>query len=335
MPSDARTDLVFERLAPAIERFRSTVVSTAEEVRGFLGSRVSEDGGGARREAVSLGKFAAGRIDYDRFAVLTTAEGADDPATLEKVEKSLDILRMISTAEADLFHVRLKSGERLRDRVASRLAEIGRGFAAARVAGRATMGSLNAGSDEVQLAPLGFERWNGTERKLAPPLVVELDGTDLHAGDLVDYLDGSMKIILVVNGPMAPAPLVRLITPSTFVLQTADATGLDRFMEASGPAVAALVAGGAALFVHDPLGGPSVAERIELLEVPEKNPKKPLGGFSAWQQTEELELLKALARQPEGGAEAGDPGASASVAENPVDKLAAWLLNQADLKNLE
>ena len=41
-------------------------------------------------------------------------------------------------------------------------------------------------------------------------------------------LDGREKIVLVVRGTVAPAPLARCITPGTLVLQTADGTGLDR-----------------------------------------------------------------------------------------------------------
>lgn len=333
MPSDPRIEIAFKHLAPAIDRFRSTVVSAAEEVRGYLASREAGAGGG--KAAVGLGQFAAGRIDYDRFAGLLTATGVEDPATLKTVEKALDILRLISAAENDLFHVRVKPGGRLREAVANRLAEIGRGFAAARVAGKATLGSLNSGSGGDQLALLSFERWNGAERKLAPPLVVEVGGADLHTGGLVEFLDGSLKIVLVVGGPAAPAPLSRLITPGTLVLQTADAVDLHRVTEAAGPAVAALMPPGAARFVHDPLGGAAPWERLTLLEVPAGKPKKPVGGISVWQQVEELAQLEALARRPGAGDVAEDAAAAAAVTESPVDKLAAWLLSQADLKNLD
>lgn len=334
MPSDARIEVALEHLSAAIDGFRSTVASTAEEVRGYLSSRQTDTRPPESKAAVGLGKFAAGRIDYDRFAALMTADGPEDPATLAMVEKAFDVLRTISAAESDLFHVRVKPGTSLNEAVAGRLAQIGRGFAAARLASRVTVGSANSGSDNKAVTPLAFERWTAAERKLAPPLVVEVDGADLHAGSLAQFLDGAVKILLVVHVPMAPAPLVRLITPSTFVLQTAEDSGLASFVDADGPAVAALVSKGTARFVHDPKGGPSTWERIELLEVPETKPNKAVGGTSVWQQAEELEQLKALARRPEavGGAEVG---AAATVAENPVDKLAAWLLSQADLKNLD
>lgn len=333
MPSDPRIEIAFQRLSPAIDRFQSTVVAAAEEVRGYLAGREASAGGATA--AVGLGQFAAGRIDYDRFAGLLTATGVEDPATLKTVEKALDILRLISTAEKDLFHLRVKAGGRLHDSVASRLAEIGRGFAAARVAGKATMGSLNSGSSGDLLAPLAFERWNTAERKLAPPLIVEVAGADLRAGELVEFLDGSLKIVLVVSGPAAPAPLARLITPGTLVVQSIDGAGLERLVDAPGPAVAALMPSGAARFVHDPLAGMAAWERMTLLEVPAERPRKPVDGISAWQQTEEVEQLEALARRPGAGVETEAGAAAATVRENPVDKLAAWLLSQADLKNLD
>ena len=54
------------------------------------------------------------------------------------------------------------------------------------------------------------------------------------------------------------------------------------------------------------------------------------------QQSEELLQLKALSGQigvaaPREAAAVGMPASSS----DPVDKLAAWLLNQADLKDLE
>lgn len=334
MPSDPRIEVALEHLRPLIDAFRSTVVSTAEEVRGYLASRQSDERSASRNVAVGLGQFASGRIDYDRFAAFLTTDSPDDPATLARVEKAYDVLRTISAAETDLFHLRVKPGSRLREAVAGRLAQIGRGFAAARLAGQAQTGSLNSGSDDKLLAPLGFERWTGAERKLAPPLVIEVDGADLHGGDLIEFLDGSLKLVLVVHPPMSPAPLVRAITPSVVVLQTRDATGLERFVKAGGPAVAALVPSGAACFIHDPMRGLEIWERLEVLELPGSKPKAGLGGLSLWQQFEELEQLQALARRPEGQpAEAG--ATLATAPENPVDKLAAWLLSQADLKDLD
>ena len=337
MPSDPKIEIALRALAGPIERYRSAVVTTVEEVRGYLQTQQSQQSAGLSAVAAGLGQFAGGRIDFERFAHFTSDGGSEDLGTLKKVEKAFDILRVLAAGEDDLFHVKLKPGGRLRDAVAGRMAEIGRGFAAARVAGMATTGRLGSDNESGLLDPLGFERWNELERRLAPALLVELDGADLHAGDLAEFLDGAVKIVLVVLGETAPAPLVRLITPSTFVVQTASEQGLDRFAQFEGPGVAALVGEGTAQFIHDPTRGEHPWERIELLHVPEKGPKQRLGGMSKEQQKAELEQLLALAQAP--GAEAAAEGAAAEAAApagtvaSQVDKLAAWLLSQADLSN--
>ncbi|MGD2153252.1 MAG: hypothetical protein PVG79_08265 [Gemmatimonadales bacterium] len=335
MPSDSRIEAALRALAGPIERYRSAVVTTVEEVRGYLASHRPDEDRGDGNAAARLGVFAVGRIDVERFMSVLVDEGPEEPERLRKVEEAFEVLNSISTGDDSLFHIKLKKGARLRDAVAGRWAEIGRGFAAARLAGTATAGKLSANGAKGQLEPLGFERWSPTERQLAPPLVVELDGADLHAGDLAEFLDGNVKIALVVSGEMAPAPLVRLITPSTFVLQTADDTGLDRFADAEGPAVAALVPASAARFIHDPAAGSSPAQRLGLIGLPEKPPKHAVGGTSVRQQLDELEQLKMLAGEPvaeEAEGEAVAPVARPVAAK--VDKLAAWLLSQADLSDV-
>lgn len=335
MPSDERMDTALRALAGPIEKYRSAVITAAEEVRGYLSSHASKGEGDDESVAAGLGRFAAGVIDVDRFSsLLENNAAAGDPATLEKVEGAYKILSDIAVGGDDVFRIELRSGARLRDAIGERWAEIGRAFAAARVAGMATVGSLNSRNDKL-LGPLSFERWNRAERQLAPPLVVELEGADLHAGDLAEFLDGKVKIALVVKGEAPPAPLVRLITPATFVLQTDGATGLDRFGEFDGPAVAALVPEGCARFVHDPDRGPELWERIEVAFIPEAVAGHPIGGLSTWQMAEELHQLRSLQVASAAAAERGDATAAGGVvADSPVDKLAAWLLSQADLDDL-
>jgi len=337
MPSDPRVEIALRALASSIEGYRSAVVTAVEEVRGYLASHQSKSRGGSSGVAASLGQFGAGHIDIERFSNLVQNGSTQDAGSFRKVEKAFDILRVIAAGEEDLFQVRVKSGARLRDVVAARMAEIGRAFAAARVAGLATAGRLDPSTDNGLLDPMSFERWNEAERRLAPPLVVEVEGADLHAGDLAEFLDGRVKVVLVVHGESAPAPLVRLITPTTFVLQTASENGLERFSSFEGPAVAALVPESAAQFVHDPARGKNAWQRVELVNVPEKPPKQRVGGMSVRQQKEELEQLLSLATGPGVGAstEVSAGAAGAPAAGSPVDKLAAWLLNQADLSNVD
>lgn len=329
MPSEERIAVALKALTEPIEKFRSALVTTTEEVRGYLASHSADQKTQDGAASAGLGTFAAGRIDLERFAaVVSDKQKPDDPESLKKVEKAFDALSSATSGGDELFHLKVKSGARLRDAVAGRFAEIGRAIAAARIAGLAQLGALNGKADDL-LQPLGFDGWNTGERQLAPPLVVELDGAELHGEDLADFLDGSVKIVLLVNGEASPAPLVRLITPSTFVMQTSDEAELEKFAAAAAPAVAALMPTSAARFVHDPAAGALLQERLTVSQMPQKPPRKKLGGKSAPQQKEELDQLQALAaaRETDLPVEASAPAATMTS----VDKLAAWLLSNTDL----
>ena len=333
MPSEERVEIAFKALFAPIEKYRSAIATTAEEVRGFLATHRGDDASDDIAIAAELGGFAAGRIDMDRFANLVSeSREEEDPDTIRKVEKAFDVFRKITSDGDDQFYLKLKPGTRLRDAVAGRLSEIGRGFAAARIVRLAALGALTDGQADDLLEPLGFEAWNTGERQHSPPLVVELDGAALNAADLVDFLDGNVRIVLLVNGDAPPAPLVRLITPSAFVLQTTDAKDLDRFGAAEPPAVAALMPPGAACFVHDPSRGDHLGERLEIFALPEKPPRRKLGGTSGRQQKEELEQLRALAQLT--GTETARSSLAPATEAKSVDKLAAWLLAQTDLSNI-
>jgi hypothetical protein len=324
MPSDEWMEIALRALAGAVEKYHSAVVTTAEEVRGYLASHQPANERRGEAVAVGLGNFAAGRIDIDKFSVLAGDSGAADPALIEKVEGAYKILSEIASGGDGIYRVDVRPGGRLGDAVANRLSDVGRAFAAGRVAGMATKGSLNAGNNDRQLGPLDFEVWNSAERQVAPPLAVEIDGADVRAGELAEFLDGNVKIVLVVRGDSSPAPLVRLISPSVFVAQTSDEAGLDHFAEYEGPAVAAIVPESAARFVHDPTAGQGPWDRLEVSYVPEDAPKRPVGGISIRQQIDELEQLKALAScagqaptAAEGEERSGEPDADPGFGRDP------------------
>ena len=141
-------------------------------------------------------------------------------------------------------------------------------------------------------------QWNGAERPWAPPLVIEVEGQDLRPASLAELLEGGQKIVLVVNGPAAPAPLVRLITPGVTVIQTDDPAELSALGAVDGPGIAALMPEGARSSCTSPGGeGAERASDRELL--PEKEPKRALGSISAFQQTEELRQLASLTASAE------------------------------------
>ncbi len=331
MPSDARIAHAVRALAAPIEHYCSAVATTLEEVRGYLAAHRSGTDGRAAQLKAELGRFAEGRIDVNKLAVVLGEEQALDPAALRDMERAVETLAAIAIAGESLFHVEVAPAGDVTSAVAARLAQAGRAFAAARMATRASrrQGSPETSSDAA-LDAFAFSRWNTGERRLAPPLVVSVRGGDLRAGGLADFLDGGLKIVLVVEGECAPAPLARLITPNTLVIQTDNAEGLDRLASWPGPAVAALVPASAARFVHDPAGGAETWRRLTLQHLPE-TPRAAVGGLSPAQQAEDLRQLTALATAPTLSPPAAAMAGDTPPTTDPVDRLAAWLLQQANL----
>lgn len=336
MPSDKRVALAMEALAPKRDAFRSALGNTVEQVQGFLDGHRSSHNGGTGKFAAELGPFAAGRIDVERLSALFSSEVSLDTLTVETIAQARDTMAELTQRNSDLFLVDVKPGGCLHDAVEQALEEVGRAFGAVRIFELTRSGSLQGNEHARSLGAFPFERWSRGERRMAPPLVVTVDGNDLAATGLAEFLDGSQKIVLVVRGACAPAPLVRLITPGVFVMQTADPAELARLAAFEGPGIAALVPESAARFVHDPAAGSETWQRLSLIHVPDKEPKQSLGGLSGFQQAQEVRQLVALAQQPAAVTTvAREAAAGAAPLSDPVDKLAAWLLTQADLSQVE
>lgn len=330
MQSDADLEPILRTLAGPIEAFRSALALTAEQVRGFLASR-RPGGSGGTAEDPRLGEFAKGRIDIERFEALLAGEPAVDALALARIEDAHEVLRDIEAQGAHIAVVHAEPGGDLRATVARALATIGRAFGAARVFELARGGRFRDADHSSFLDTFPFQRWSRAERLLGPPLVVHVNGPGLRAEPLAEFLDGAVKIVLKVAGEPPLVPLVRLITPGTFVLQTKDGSGLDRFAAYTGPGIAAVVPDGTATFVHDPREGPDPSDRIRIGELPGAG-RLPRGGRSVRQEAEERRQLEAMATRPP----APPPmvtAAAAGAAAAPADRLAAWLLAQADLKD--
>jgi hypothetical protein len=278
---------------------------------------------------VELGPFAGNRIDADRFAAVFGARRELPAPTRERLEQAVAILRTAGERGDDLFTVALAPGNSLGRAVGEALAEAGRGFGAALAVDLLRGGRFDDSEHARLFGPLDFHDWTRTERRYAPPLVVRVAGADLHAGALADFLDGREKLVLVVDGPCPPAPLVRLITPGTLVLQTVDGAGLDQLGSSEGPAIAALVPDGVATFLHQPRGGREPWQRLSIWQVPDA-PRRAVGGISVWQMQEDLRQLEALAAAPI-GAPLPAEAATGVEADDAVDRLAGWLLKQSDL----
>ena len=330
MPSDER---IFEALQRPLDAFHSALAATIESLRANL-EEETDAAEGAPTIGADLGAFAAGRIDASRFEALAQRDVvAVEPATKDRVRQAFEVLKQLAARKNGLFRVNVESGASLVLTVQGALAEIGRAYGAARVVDLSRTGRYHDEEHAAWLQAYPFARWNAAERSIAPPLVVHVDAEDLRAEGLADVLDGAAKVVLVVRGDAPPAPLARLVTPGVFVQQARSESELDKFGAWQGCGVAAVLEhGDVATFLHDPDAGATPAECLTIDALPKERPTRALGGWSAWQLEEGLKHLESLSSA------AGIPlvgGDADEVPSDPVDKLAAWLLTQADLEGLE
>ncbi|NNF12122.1 MAG: hypothetical protein HKN72_02795 [Gemmatimonadetes bacterium] len=369
MPSEAvmdrTTDLTgraLDSLKGRIDAFHAAVAAAEREVAAEVLRRTGEEDVKGEQALIELGPFAVGRIDPDRFAQLLGV--AEAPLTSEAVDV-LSRANSILTgfrAEPERHVVDVEPGGDLRDAVKAALADFGRAYGAARAVELARAGTFDEVAHGHLLGPLPFRLWHRAERQLAPPLIVRVRGEDCLPVGLGEFLDGNLVLVLIAGGPTTPAPLSRLITPGTFVMQTADPESLSRLAETEHPGVAILFdedRPGQAHFVHDPDAGEATWGRLTVDRMPSEAEVGRGRRVPMW--VEEVEHLRALAEAPpapvstpgtpsvavpdavpqERRAAATKVGAAggSGVAEtspeptsvDPVDRLAAWLLSQADL----
>ena len=352
MPSDAtavrseetvgssKTEAILAVFQEQANAFRSALALTVEEVRSALSAGPEGDHDDVT-QAAELGRFGSGRIDASRFNALLDQTLTLDPDDAAHMKAAFESLQALSNRSEGLFALQLPPRACLHDLVAGALADIGRAFGAARVVQASRSGRYDESKHAGLLEGLPFRRWNQAERALCPPLVVEVEGGDLQAGGLSEFLDGRAKIVLVVQGEAPAAPLTRLITPNTFVIQATQSRQLEALAAHDGPRIAALMPDSAARFTHAPKPASSLRDRLRVAFVPEEAPRALAGGLSAAQQAEDLAQLKTLIeegdrpagaepRAPLGKAAAAATPQSPASADDPAGKLAAWLLAQAE-----
>jgi hypothetical protein len=336
MPSDPRSAAAVAAVQRPREAFQSAVAATLEEVRVYLDTHQSAAADRLAVLAAELGPVGARHIDVPRLAAVLTAEPAVAPATHTVLARALATLRDVASRGDEAHVVDLVTGDSLYGRVTDRLAELGRAMGAARVVDAARGGRYRPSEHDPWLVRFPFALWAQGERAVAPPIVIEVDGTDLRPAGLAEFLDGAMKIVLVVRGEASPAPLVRLVTPRTFVAQVTDERVVARLAAWNGPGIVGLMPPGSARFVHDPAGGATLAARLAVMDIPALDHRKRAGPFTVAQQREELDQLQALQSAAVAPAAPAAAAAATAAAESadPVDRLAAWLLRQADLSGV-
>lgn len=314
-------------LSAAQDRFLSTLSTTAENVRVLLDDTRAAVDGQFGRLAAEFGELGPTYFDIGKLAAVVSSGPVVSPAALAVVERAHQVLEDLGGRAS--YTATVPSGGSLDDTVGALLADVGRAMGAARVVDLARRDAYRASEHERHLAAFPFSLWSTAERRLAPPLIIGVAGADLRSAALAEYLDGGVKIVLIVEGPATPAPLVRLITPGVFVGQVSDLSVLERLAAWEGPGVVALLPETSAAFVHDPSGGSELGGRLTVSAQPTGGNLHRVGPFTVTQQRDEVRQLSDLAERHAPVAVAAQTETS-QEADDPVGKLAAWLLAQAD-----
>lgn len=326
MQSDERVVAALSALGPRIALFRFAVSGTLERATNTLASE-----SGPSQARIALGDFATGLIDPDRFAMVSSGTGPLDTVDRAVVERATEALEALLRAGDEEFVVDVQAGASPAAAIRARMTTLGSAFGAATLVELVRRRTYDPVQHGLPFEGHPFEKWTAAERKLAPPLVIRLDGRDLDAFELAPLIDGCVRLILLVDEPSPPAPLARLVSPGVFVAQSGDMKAVERVKDFDGPAVVAVMNGTEARFVHDPRAGSAMWQRIEVTHMPNARPRKSLGVRSAWQQRDDLSHLQALIEQPVLPANSAEAlvAAIGGTTSDPAERLTAWLLDQS------
>ena len=325
MQSDERIEVALNALRPRITLFWVAVSSALDRARTTVSAE--------RRPALvqaTLGELGGRLIDPDRFAMVSSDDGALDEASRLIIDRAIHTLERIMRSGDEQFVVDVPPEGTLRFAVRSRLAALGAAFGAATLIELIKRRAYDAGQHQLDSAGYPFERWSGADRKVAPPLVIRVDGADLDALELASLMDGCVRLILLVNEPCAAAPLARLISPGAFVAQADDVRIMDSLTDFDGPAVVAIMSGDEARFVHDPRNGSELWQRMRITRIPTIPARKALGVRTITQQRDDIAHLKALAESPKFAPESNGSATTlrTTSASDATERLTSWLLEQ-------
>lgn len=326
MQSDERVKAALAALQPRIAQYRYAVSSTLDRAKGLLTAEP-----GSARAGIALGNFASGRIDPERFAMISEGAQPLDVIGRAVLERSVDALGSLLASGDDLFLISVPAGTSPGAAIHARLARIGSAFSVAALVELVRRRMYDPQTHGLPFNEHAFEKWTTGERRLAPPLIVRLSGADLDPFDLARFVDGSMQLVLFVDDPCAPAALARLISPGVFVAQAAQAADvpiLEKLPALDGPAVVGVMNG--AQFVHDPRAASTMWQRIRVDKMSDARIRKPIGARSAQQMREDVAHLAALAAEPVFPRIAGS-GPTAGMSVDPAERLTAWLLEQSSI----
>lgn len=327
MQSDDRVTAALTGVRPQIAQYRFAVSATLERARALLASE-----SGPKATGIALGDFAAGRIDPERFAMISAGAAPLDVMSRAVIERAIEALEGLLTSGDQLFVILAPPGVSASAAISARLAKLGAAFGIAGLVEQVRRRVYEPVSSGFPFEEHPFEKWTTGERRLTPPLIIRMSGADFDPFEIARFVDGSAKLVFLFEEPCASAPLVRLISPGVFVAQTNDVSIVARAADLAGPAIIGIVSGSEALFTHEPRSG-AMWQRLTVAKLPDVLPKKSLGRRSAAQQREDLALLGALAEQPVFPANPADALVAAigagGPAADPVDRLADWVLGQS------
>lgn len=325
MQSDERVRAALSALKPEIAQYRFVVSSTLDRARGLLAAESAPANTGT-----VLGQFASGRIDPEKFAMISSGAAPLDAVGRAMLERAMETLDSLLDCGDNLFALSVARGSSVAGAIRDRIATFGSAFAAGAIIELIRRRTYDPALHGLCVKDQPFESWTPSERRLAPPLVVRVDGRDIDPFALAPLLDGRLRLVLLVDGPTSPALLARLVSPGVFVSQASDASVLDTLRDLEAPAIVAIMSESEARFIHDPRGGWASWQRVKISSLPDAPIRKPMGTRSAWQQREDIAYLRSLADLPALDAN-GAATRHTALKGDPTERLTEWLLEQSSI----